>query len=96
MASNRGKTNLKCERRYEKPMLEFDRLPRELRVWIASADLPWRPRSVQKAFDRVMSQSGNNANALEELSRLQRWLISKDATNVWGREHPNASGAIEN
>ena len=96
MASNRGNTSLKCKRRNEKPMLEFDRLPRELRVWIASADLPWRPRSVQKAFDRAMSQSGNNANALEELSRLQRRLISKDATNVWGREHPNVSGAIEN
>ena len=76
-------------------MLEFDRLPRELRVWIASADLPWRPRSVRKAFDRAISQTGNNANALEELSRLQRRLISKDATKVWGKEHPDASGAIE-
>ena len=56
MASNRGNTSLKCKRRNEKPMLEFDRLPRELRVWIASADLPWRPRSVQKAFDRAMSK----------------------------------------
>ena len=35
MASNRGNTSLKCKRRNEKPMLEFDRLPRELRVLIS-------------------------------------------------------------
>ena len=95
MGSNRGNTSLKCKRRNEKPMLEFDRLPRELRVWIAGADLQWRAKSVRKAFDRALSQTGSHEKALEELSRLQRRLISKDATKVWGKEHPDASGAIE-
>ena len=44
MASNRGNTSLKCKRRNENSMLEFDQLPRELRGWIVSADLPWRTK----------------------------------------------------
>ena len=95
MGSNRGNTSLKCKRRNEKPMLEFDRLSQELRVWTASADLPWRPRSVQKAFDRALTQTGSNEKALEELSRLQRRLVSKDATKVYGKEHPDANEMSE-
>ena len=59
------------------------------------ADLQWLAKSVRKAFDRVLSQTGSHEKALEELSRLQRRLISKDATKVWGKEHPDASGANE-
>ena len=95
MGSNRGNTSLKCKRRNEKPMLEFDRLLRELRVWIAGADLQWRAKSVRKGFDKALSQTGSHEKAFEELSRSQRRLISKDATKVWGKEHPDASGAIE-
>ena len=90
MARNRGNTSLKCKRRNERPMLEYDQLPQELRVWVASAYLPWRPRSVQKAYDRAMLQTGSNKKALDELSRLQRRLISKDVEKVWGRDHPDA------
>ena len=32
-----------------------------------------------------------NEKALEELSRLQRRLVSKDATKVYGKEHPDAT-----
>ena len=95
MASNRGNTSLKCKRRNENSMLEFDQLPRELRGWIVSADLPWRAKSGRKAFDRALSQTGSREKALEELSRLQRRLISKDATKVWGEKHPDASGVIK-
>ena len=89
---NRGTTSLKCRRRNENPMREFDRLPAELRAWIAAADLPWRPRSVRRSYDRALSRTGDREKALEELDCLQNRLVAKDAQRIWGPEHPNALG----
>ncbi|MDC0608158.1 DUF6525 family protein, partial [Amylibacter sp.] len=50
--NNLGRTSLKRKRRNENPLLDYDRLPRELRAWVANAELPWRPRSVLKAYER--------------------------------------------
>ena len=92
MSGNRGRTSLKCKRRNEDPMREFDRLPRELRMWVAAADLPWRPRSVRRSFDRALSETGDANAALKELDLLQKRLISKDVKKVWGHNHPDAAG----
>ena len=94
MAGNRGTTSLKCKAYSQDPMREFDRLPKELRQWIAAADLPWRPKSVRKSFDRALSQTGDRSKALDELDRLQRRLVSKDAQQVWGQNHPDAKGPL--
>lgn len=91
MSGNLGRTGLKCRRRHEDPMREFDRLPAELRAWIAAADLPWRPRSVHRSFKRALSRTGDKSRALEELNRIQERLMSKDARHVWGRDHPAVS-----
>lgn len=95
MPTNRGTTSLKLKRWSGNPMREFDRLPRELRIWIATADLPWRPGSVRRSFERAMSKTGNQKSALEELDRLQERLVAKDAQKVWGRNHPNASEEVD-
>ncbi len=58
MAGNRGRTSLKCRQRARDPMREYDRLPPELRAWLASAALPWRPRSVQRAYERAVARTG--------------------------------------
>lgn len=91
MPSNRGKTSLKCKRRSENPMQDFDGLPQELRAWIAAADLPWRPKSVRRSFDRALAQTGDRQQALAELDRLQKQLLAKDAGTVWGPDHPSAT-----
>ncbi|MEM1130192.1 MAG: DUF6525 family protein [Pseudomonadota bacterium] len=88
MSGNRGKTSLRRKRRQENPMREFDRLPEELRVWLASAVLPWRARSVRRAFDRAVARTGDTHLALRELDRLERQLVAKDAARVWGACHP--------
>ena len=90
MPSNRGKTSLKTRRRRQSPMREFDRLPAELRAWVAGAMLPWRPRTVQAAFDKAMARTGDPKLALSELNRIQRALVAKDAGQVWGKDHPQA------
>lgn len=91
MATNRGKTSLKLKRHNADPMREFDRLPAELRVWLASAVLPWRPQSVRRAFDRAIARTRNTACALEDLDRLQNRLVAQDARKIWGHKHPCAS-----
>ncbi|MEM7599057.1 MAG: DUF6525 family protein [Pseudomonadota bacterium] len=90
---NLGQTSLKRKPRARDPMREFDGLPRELRAWVAAAELPWRPGSVRKSYERALAETGNVAGALQELDRLQERLIAKDAKKVWGEVHPRASGA---
>lgn len=59
MAGNRGETRLKCKKHSQVPMRNFDRLPQELRKWIATANLPRRPNSVRKSSDRALSETGD-------------------------------------
>ena len=87
---NRGQTTLKRRRRTADKMGKFDRLSPELRLWLSSAMLPWRPKSVQRAYAKAYSKTGDSADALGELDRLQKRLIAKDARKVWGSEHPDA------
>ena len=94
MSGNRGKTSLKCRRRKGDSMREFDSLPPELRVWIATADLPWRPRSVRQSYDRALSETGDKESAIAELDRLQRRLVTKDARRIWGHDHPDATKSL--
>lgn len=77
--SNLGQTKLrKRRRRREDPMRAFDNLPSVLRQWLANAALPWRPRSVKRAYDRALAQTGDPLRALAELERLQTAKLAKD------------------
>ena len=88
MRGNRGATSLKLKRRNEDPMREFDRLPVELRCWLASAVLPWRPRSVRRAFEKALVRTRDKTDALRELDQLQDRLIANDVRKVWGEAYP--------
>lgn len=76
MATNRGVTSLRLKRRNEDPMQEFDRLPAELRAWLSQAVLPWRPRSVRRAFDSAYARTRDKNSALRELDRLQQQAVA--------------------
>ncbi|WP_068118363.1 DUF6525 family protein [Tropicimonas marinistellae] len=93
MSGNRGNTSLKKKRRSGDPMREFDRLSPEVRAWLASAILPWRPKSAQRAFDRAYSRTQDTDQALSELDRMQEKLIARDAREIWGEGHPSATQA---
>jgi hypothetical protein len=75
-------------------MREFDRLPAELRAWLAVAILPWRPRSVRKAYERALAATGDRKRALSALDRLEARLVARDARAVWGGDHPSAAPAM--
>ena len=72
-------------------MSEYDRLPPELRVWVANAMLPWRAATVARAYHRALRRVGTHDLALDELDRVQRSLVAKDAGRIWGADHPDAS-----
>lgn len=96
MQSNRGQTSLcpkvRRRRRNENKMQDYDRLPAEVRVWLSSAMLPWRPRSVKRTYERALAKTQSRAKALDELARIERRLIAKDARSIWGEAHPDAAG----
>jgi hypothetical protein len=53
-------------------MADYDRLPGELRAWVAAAVLPWSPRSVSRAFAEALARhKGDGAAAIAELDRFQ-------------------------
>ncbi|MEM9099540.1 MAG: DUF6525 family protein, partial [Pseudomonadota bacterium] len=83
MRGNRGRTSLKRRRRQEDPMQEYDRLPPKLRAWLQAAALPWRPKSVRRAYARALEETHDEHRAIEALDRLQANLIAKDASRVW-------------
>ena len=91
--ANLGQTTLKRKRGRQDPMREFDGLPQELRAWVASADLPWRPGSVRRSYERALAETGDKDRALAELDRLQERLVAKDAKKIWGEVHPKVSDA---
>lgn len=72
-------------------MRDYDRLPPELRLWLAGAVLPWRPKSVRRAYEAAAARQRNKAGALRELDALQARLIARDTAQVWGRDHPQAA-----
>ncbi|QIE43245.1 hypothetical protein G5B39_14535 (plasmid) [Rhodobacteraceae bacterium SC52] len=88
MSGNLGQTRLKRRRKCTDPMKDYDRLPPELRGWLATAILPWSPRSVRRAFKRAKAEYGDVQIALAELDRLEARLIARDAKHVWLGLHP--------
>ncbi len=78
MARNLGQTKLRKRRRNENPMREYDRLPPILRSWVSQAALPWRPRSVLRAYNTALARTGNQSRALDELRRLEAAQLAKD------------------
>lgn len=70
-------------------MQEYDRLPAELRKWLAAANLPWGAQSVRKAYESAMARTGSKDQALTELDALQARLLAKDAAKVWGEGYPS-------
>lgn len=91
MPSNRGQTSLKRRRRTSDAMKDFDRLPSELRCWLAKAVLPWRPRSVKRTFASALSRTNDPDRALREMDRIEQRLIARDVRKTWGEDHPAAA-----
>jgi len=75
---NLGETKLRKHRRTSDPMREFDRLPKLLREWLSGAALPWAPKSVHRAYNKALRQTGDTGLALRHLEKIQQQKLSID------------------
>ena len=72
-------------------MAYYDRLPPELRHWLASAALPWSAQSALRLWQRSLRESnGNQAAARAALARAEARMLARDATKIWGAAYPAA------
>lgn len=80
------------------PMRAHDRLPPDLRRWIAEAALPWSAASVLRLWRKALAEAGGDPQAAcARLDAAQARLLARDAPRVWGAAHPACqTGALAN
>lgn len=76
-----------------RPMDRYDRLPPELRQWLAAAALPWSPHSALKLWTRLCRECGGDTEAIRRrLERAEARMLAKDAAKIWGAAYPMGPG----
>ncbi len=70
------------------PMAAYDRLPPDLRLWLAGAALPWSAASVLRLWDRALRDTGCAKAARDRLARAEAKTLAREAARVWGRAYP--------
>jgi hypothetical protein len=71
-------------------MSAYDALPPEARRWLAAAALPWSAQSVARLWRRALLETkGDMDAAARRLSAAEQRLLARDATKVWGADHPS-------
>lgn len=67
-------------------MDRYDRLPPELRRWLAAAALPWSPGSALRLWRRLRRDCAGDAEALcRRMDLSEARMLARDAPKVWGR-----------
>ena len=80
------RTTLK--RRMAAPMAGYDRLPPELRLWLASAALPWSAKSALRLWTRCLKENRCPAQAIARLQAAEARMLARDAAAIWGTHYP--------
>lgn len=86
-------SNLRSPRakwRASDPMAAYDRLPPDLRLWLAGAALPWSAHSVLRVWQNALRDTGCTKAARDRLTRAEAKTLAREAARVWGRSHPAA------
>lgn len=74
------------------PMAAYDRLPPDLRLWLAGAALPWSAASVLRLWQRALQETGCAKAAKERLARAEAKTLAQEAARVWGPAYPAQTG----
>ena len=70
-------------------MDRYDRMPPELRRWLAHAALPWSPASALRLWRRLQRDCGGDAEAMRRrLDLAEARLLARDAPKIWGPAYP--------
>lgn len=81
-------TSPRARRRATDPMAAFDRLPPDLRSWLAEAALPWSAASVLRLWQRAIRETGCAKAARDRLARAEAKTLAREAARVWGQAYP--------
>lgn len=74
-------------------MERYDRLPAELRQWLADAALPWSPHSALRIWNRLHHECGGDIDAIRRrLERAEARMLAKDVAKVWGAAYLVGNG----
>ncbi|MQY41756.1 hypothetical protein GG681_03830 [Epibacterium sp. SM1969] len=76
-ANNRGSTGLRTRARRGNPMEIYDRLPGDLRQWMAGACLPWSPSSCLKIWRNARARGLPVEERLALLNRIEQATLKK-------------------
>ena len=71
-------------------MAAYDRLPPDLRAWLAAAALPWSTKSVLKVWRKALRRGGDPKAALARLGAVEAATLAQESPKVWGGSHPMA------
>jgi hypothetical protein len=72
------------------PMAAYDRLPPDVRLWLAGAALPWSADSVLRLWQRALRDTGCSNAARERLTAAEVKTLAREATRVWGAQYPSS------
>jgi hypothetical protein len=73
-------------------MAAYDRLPPDLRAWLAQAALPWAAPSTLRLWRRALRETGCPKAAQARLSRAEAHTLAREAREVWGKAYPGNPG----
>lgn len=85
---NRNLATPRARWRKTNPMAAYDRLPPDLRSWLAGAALPWSAASVLRIWQRALQETGCPQAARTRLSHAEAKTLARDAMAVWGHAYP--------
>lgn len=72
-----------------RPMDRYDRLPAELRRWLAGAALPWSAASALRLWRRLHRETGGDTvRMLHRLELAERRMLARDGPRIWGAAYP--------
>lgn len=93
MASRNLVTSLRRRARPH-PMAHYDRLPAELRLWLAGAALPWSPHSALRLWMRLDRECGGDTIAMRQrLDEAEARMLARDTPRIWGMGYPRVEAA---
>ncbi len=75
------RSRIKRRRRTGSPMQAYDALPAELRLWLASACLPWSPASALRIWHKV-GGAHDPDDAYSRLNAIEQSMLQRDG-RVW-------------
>jgi Family of unknown function (DUF6525) len=85
---NRNLASPRARWRKTNPMAAYDRLPPDLRSWLAGAALPWSAASVLRIWQRALRDTGCPKAATARLASAEARTLAREAARVWGPAYP--------